>query len=211
MAKEEYDVFEEIRQYDLSKAKMADTRRFSFSVPADVIENTEYDPLYDGCSNCGECPECLDGATTFILEGYADNYIKNSADGYDKYSGEYMSDNLSTLSNTSNSLLKPNTNDPITQFISKGYDIKQFKIPSTKAKDARAIWIESGLDSVASFNDIQNNLLRWSTTFAEIDYNDNINKTRITWKTESGCNCVSTWYNFIRWIICASISDSGSK
>ncbi len=55
---EECDVFEQIRQYDLSK--MANDRRFSFSVPADLVGKSDFDPLYDGGGDCGKCGECVD-------------------------------------------------------------------------------------------------------------------------------------------------------
>lgn len=195
----EYDVFEELRQYDLSRANMADSRRFSFSVPAD------FDSLYDGCGRCGECAECLEGATSFTLEEYSDNYIKCSTDSYADYSNDIDNSNIFY------SILKSDTNDPITKIISKGFELKQFKIPTIKAKDARDIWMKSGLDDISSFNDIQDKLINWVSSFAEIEHNDDINKTQITWRTETGCKCVSTWYNFIRWILCASISDTSTK
>lgn len=212
MTDKAYDVFEELRQYDLSRAKMADTRRFSFSVPADFTNNPNFDPLYDGCGQCGECPDCLDGATTFTLEGYAETYLREYEGEYTDYlAGIDRRSSRSSRSSCIEHILRPGTDDPITKFISKGADIKQFKIPSTKIKDARCVWLDAGLEDKASFNDIEDKLLIWTTKFAESDVNEDGNIIRITWITESGCKCVSSWYNFIRWILCACLSDAAPK
>lgn len=192
----EGDVFEEIRQYDLSK--MATDRRFSFSVPADLVGKSAYDPLYDGgggdCGKCGECVDCLDGASAFILKG-------DIADYENILTTEEVVENP-----TPQPTFISEASDPISKMIAEGNYNTRFKIPPYGARDARCIWLDADLDDIATFKDIEEKLYNWAIRFAELE--SKRDETYITWKTMSDCKCVSTWHNFVRWILCACLSGA---
>jgi len=190
--KSSMDVFEEILQYDLYK--MTDVRRFSFSVPADLVGKSNFDPLYDGCGYCGECADCLEDSSAFILKDDIAEYNNT-------LSTEDVEDIMSPPSYTTIV-----ASDPISKMIAEGNYNTQFKIPPYGAKDARCIWLDADLDDIEPFKEIEMKLYTWASKFAELESKGG--ETYITWKTVSNCKCVSTWHNFLRWILCACLSGT---
>lgn len=191
------DIFEELRAND-SKMAATDSRRFSFSVPTDVSSSStvdgfdfissydsSYDPLYDGD----------DGYTAEYYIGEAQLEI------LEPEQEQEQEDNI----------VKLDLADPISKLVSAGRADKKFKIPSIKVKDARYIWISADIDDVASYNEIETKLLKWAEKYAEIKIERKGYGLIITWKSVSGCVCTAKWYSFVRWILCASLTDSVPK
>jgi hypothetical protein len=197
-----FDVFEEIRLQD-SKMSVGDNRRFSFSVPAE---------------SCGYDSSTVDGFD-FITE-YDSLYDSNGDDGYSSkfYIGgevETYEDKMPEMEpilepeDDSIGVIKLNLADPISKLVSASRTDKKFKIPSIGVRDARQIWIAADISDVASYNEIETKLLKWAEKGAEL----RADKGRghgliITWKSASGCACTAKWYSFIRWILCASLTES---
>ena len=200
------DVFEELRVND-SKMATSDSRRFSFSVPADTSGG------YDSST--------VDGFD-FISTNYSS--YDPLYDGDDGYTAEYYigEDSLERLEIEAEEearvmevgVVKMDLADPISKLVSAGMDNKKFTIPSLKVKDARQIWISADIADVASYNEIETKLLKWAGKNAEIRTEQNKRSEHgliITWKSVSGCSCTAKWYSFVRWILCASLTDSAPK
>jgi hypothetical protein len=186
-AMQEVDVFEEIYVND-SKMAATDSRRFSFSVPAE-----SYDPLYDDDGH-GE-----DG-------GYTTEF----------YVGEDTLERLEVEAEAEErameiGVVKIDLADPISKLVSAGRNDNKFKIPSLKVKDARHIWVSANIGDIASYNEIETKLLKWAENNAEIRTEQKGHGLIITWKSASGCVCTAKWYSFVRWILCASLTDSAPK
>jgi hypothetical protein len=84
-------------------------------------------------------------------------------------------------------------------------DMKIYKIPSEKAKDARKVWVGANINDFAHITEIESKLLDWAFTNANLKIS-NKQIDAILWKTESGCFCSSKWRTFVKWIVCASLS-----
>lgn len=198
------DVFEELRIND-SKMATSDSRRFSFSVPADTsggydsstidgfdfisTDYSSYDPLYDGD------------------DGYTAEYYVGE-DSLERLEVEAEEEEAATMEV---GVVKMDLADPISKLVSAGRNNKKFTIPSLKVKDARQIWISANIEDVASYNEIETKLLKWAEKNAEICCDKKGHGLIITWKSASGCVCTAKWYSFVRWILCASLTDSASK
>ena len=202
-----FDVFDELRLQD-SKMSVADNRRFSFSIPAEsggynssTVDGfdfiSEYDSLYDSNGDDGYT------AAFYIGESKAEETYEDKMPDMDAYLLEPEEDSIGVV--------KLNLADPISKLVNAGRTDKKFKIPSTKVKDARQIWIAADISEVASYNEIETKLLKWAEKAAEL----RVDKGRghgliITWKSASGCSCTAKWYSFVRWILCACLSgDEG--
>ncbi len=201
---EVFDVFEEIRLQD-SKMSVTDNRRFSFSVPAEsggynssTVDGfdfiSEYDPLYDSNGDDGYTASFYIGGGSSTEETYEDKMAEI----------EEEDPEIDSIG-----VVKLNLADPISKLVNAGRTDKKFKIPSTKVKDARQIWIAADIGDIASYNEIETKLLKWAEKAAEL----RVDKGRghgliITWKSASGCECTAKWYSFIRWILCASLSGA---
>jgi hypothetical protein len=197
-AHEYMDIFEELRAKD-SKMAASDNRRFSFSIPTDTSGgydsstvdgfdfissyDSSYDPLYDGD------------------DGYTSEY----------YIGDAQLELLESEPESEDNIVKLDLADPISKLVSAGRADKKFKIPSPKVKDARQIWISADIGDIASYNEIETKLLKWAEKFAEIKTERKGHGVIITWKSASGCVCTAKWYSFVRWILCASLTDSAPK
>jgi hypothetical protein len=203
MASEVGDIFEELRTID-SKMAASDGRRFSFSVPPGDYESStvdgfdfissydkSYDPLYDSNGD--------DGYT-------AEYYI--GEDSLERLEAEVKEEEEREMEV---GVVKMDLADPISKLVSAGRADKKFKIPSLKVKDAQQIWISADIGDIASYNEIETKLLKWAEKCAEIRCEKKGHGLIITWKSASGCVCTAKWYSFIRWILCASLTDTAPK
>jgi hypothetical protein len=93
------------------------------------------------------------------------------------------------------------------KLISAANDMLRYTIPSKDAYDARRIWKRARIPHYSNVRDIETRLISWAFKHAQIKVVDDT-ITKISWLTHSNCICTSTWSAFIKWMLCASSSDS---
>ena len=80
--------------------------------------------------------------------------------------------------------------------------VKLYPIPPRKSRDARNIWKQARIPSLAPYHEIESNLAIWAHSHAEIIQMDG--NTTIKWKSNSGAHFTSPWKTFVKWMICAT-------
>lgn len=91
--------------------------------------------------------------------------------------------------------------------ISSFSDKQLYRQPNKKSYDARKIWRYAKVSHNATIREIEMKLLDWAFTYASLVIENNTIKS-ITWNIHSGDKCASSWSAFLKWIICASLSNN---
>jgi hypothetical protein len=86
-------------------------------------------------------------------------------------------------------------------------DTTEYIIPSKSAYDARRIWKRARIPHYSIVRDIETKLVNWAFKYAQLKIVDN-KIQMISWITHSKCICSSTWSAFIKWMLCACLSDT---
>lgn len=84
-------------------------------------------------------------------------------------------------------------------------DTKNYRRPPNKSIDARNIWINAKIPTIANIHTIELLLLDWAYTYAFLKIKHRKIQS-IKWTLQNNIKCSATWSCFVKWIICASIS-----
>jgi hypothetical protein len=141
------------------------------------------------------------------LENYSegDNQIRTNPDIFDELEDDntkaiFMRRHNNTPVSDNKYSNSDNHNNCIHMYRDLG--VKLYPIPPRKSRDARNIWKQARIPSLAPYHEIESNLAIWAHSHAEIIQKDG--NTTINWKSNSGTHFTSPWKTFVKWIICAT-------